>query len=169
MDWILLNADNLWLILFPDMNDFVPKWNFHKKSIQDPTKWLSSQMWKLWISAIFDQNSQKNQFLHKFWMKSLFSENKIVFNGFLRFWDIQKCAWCAFYHIWSWFNLNFENCAMVNSCEFGNILDFDIWLESHLVGFCIDFWSMFHLGTKSPMSGKRMSHRLSAFDKIQSI
>ena len=24
------------------------------------------------------------------------------------------------------FNQNFENCVMVNSCEFGNILDFDI-------------------------------------------
>ena len=56
-------------------------------------------------------------------------------------------------------------------CEFwSNIADihnFDIWQESHLVGFCFDFWSKFHLGTKSPMSGKRMSHRLSVFEKIQ--
>ena len=58
-------------------------------------------------------------------------------------------------------------------CEFWSIIadihNFDIWLESHLVRFCIDFWSKFHLGTKSPMSGRRMSHRLSVFDKIQSI
>ena len=121
------------------------------------------------ISNIWLKFTKKNEFLHKFWMKSLFSENKIVFNGFLRFWGIQKCAWCGFYHIWNSFNLNFENCAMVNSCEFGNILNFDIWLESHLVGSCIDFLWKFHLGTKLPMSGKRMSHRLSAFDKIQSI
>ena len=47
-------------------------------------------------------------------------------------------------------------------CEFWSIIAdihyFDIWLESHLVGFCIDFWWNFHLGTKSPMSGKKMSH-----------
>ena len=59
-DWIFSNTDNLWLILFPDMGDFVPNRNFDQKSIQNPTKWLSSQMSKLWISAIFDQNSQKN-------------------------------------------------------------------------------------------------------------
>ena len=55
-------------------------------------------------------------------------------------------------------------------CEFWSnialIHNFDIWLESHFVGFCIDFWSKFHLGTKSPMSGKRMSDRLSVFEKI---
>ena len=102
-------------------------------------------------------------------MKSLFSENNILLNGFLSFWGFQKCAWCGFYHIWNWFNQNYENCVQVNLCEFGNILDFDIWLESHLVGFCIDFWSKFHLGTKSPMSGKRMRYRLSVFDEIQSI
>ena len=62
MDWILSNTDNLWLILFPDMGDFVPNRNFDQKSIQNPAKWLSSQMSKLWISAIFDQNSQKNIF-----------------------------------------------------------------------------------------------------------
>ena len=102
-------------------------------------------------------------FFHKSWMKSLFYENNIVFNGFLRFWGFQKSVWCGFYHIWNWFNQNFENCVMVNSCEFENILDFDIWLESHLVGFCFDFWSKFHLGTKSPMSGKKMSHWASVF------
>ena len=166
-DFYFTITDDQWLIFFPDMGDFVPKWNFDQKSIQNPTKWLSSQMSKLWISAIFDQNSQKINFFHKSWMKSLFYENNIVFNGFLRFWGFQKCVWCGFYHIWNWFNQNFENCVMVNSCEFGNILDFDIWLESHLVGFCIEFWSKFHLGTKSPMSGKRMSHRLSVFEKIQ--
>ena len=42
---------------------------------------------------------------------------------------------------------------------------FYIWLESHLVGFCINFWSKFHLGTKSPMSGKKMSHWSSVFVK----
>ena len=150
------------------MGDFVPKWNFYQKSIQNPTKGLSSQMSKLWISAIFDQNSAQNlffpQILHEifvFWKQSCVQWIPQI----LRF---PKCAWCGFYHIWNWFNQNFENCVMVNSCEFGNILDFDIWLESHLVGFCIDFWSKFHLGTKSPMSGKRMSYRLSAFDMIQS-
>ena len=55
-------------------------------------------------------------------------------------------------------------------CEFlsnnADIHNFDIWLESHLVGFCIDFWSKFHLGTKSPMSGKRMSGKLSVFVQI---
>ena len=44
---------------------------------------------------------------------------------------------------------------LIKYCWYPN---FDIWLESHLVGFCIDFWSKFHLGTKSPMSGKKMSH-----------
>ena len=123
----------------------------------------------LWISAIFDQNSQKNIFFHKSWMKSLFYENNIVFNGFLRFWGFQKCAWCGFSHIWNWFNQNFENCVMVNSWEFENILDFDIWLESHLVGFCIDFWSKFHLGTKLPMSGKKMSHWSSDIVEYKSL
>ena len=108
-------------------------------------------------------------FFHKSWMKSLFYENNIVFNGFLRFWGFQKCAWWGFYHIWNWFNQNFENCVMVNSCEFGNILDFDIWLESHLVGFCIDFWSKFHLGTKSPMSGKKISHWSSVYVHQKSL
>ena len=108
-------------------------------------------------------------FFHKSWMNSLFYENNIVFNGFLRFWGFQKCAWCGFYHIWNWFNQNFENCVMVNSREFGNILDFDIWLESHLVGFCFDFWSKFHLGTKSPMSGKKMSHWSSVIVEYKSL
>ena len=102
-------------------------------------------------------------FCHKSWIKSLFYEKDIVFNGFLRFWGFQKCVWCGFYHIWNWFNQNFENCGNVNSCEFGIILDFDIWLESCLVGFCIDFLWKFHLGTKSPMSGKKMSHWSSVY------
>ena len=58
-------------------------------------------------------------------------------------------------------------------CEFwSNIADihnFDIWLESCLVGFCIDFWSKFHLGTKSPMSGKKMSHWSSVFVDWKSL
>ena len=116
------------------------------------------------ISNIWSKFTKKNNFFsHKSLMKSLFYENDIVFNGFLRFWGFQKCAWCGFYNIWNWFNQNFEICVMVNSCEFGNILDFDIRLESHLVGFCFDFWSKFHLGTKSPMSGKKMSHWSSVF------
>ena len=110
------------------------------------------------ISNIWSKFTKILTFIHKSLMESLFYENDIAFNGFLRFWGFQKCAWCGFYHIWNWFNQNFGNWVMVNSCEFGNILDFDIWLESHLVGFCIDFWSKFHLGTKSPMCGKKMSH-----------
>ena len=110
------------------------------------------------ISNIWSKLTKKLFFFHKSWMKSLFYENNIVFNEFLRFWGFQKCAWCGFYQIWNWFNQNFENCVMVNSWDFGNFLDFDIWLESHFVGFCFDFWSKFHLGTKLPMSGKKMSH-----------
>ena len=40
----------------------------------------------------------------------------------------------------------FWECVMVNSSEFGNILDFDIWLLSQLVGLCVDFWSKFQSG-----------------------
>ena len=58
-DWIFSNTDNLWLILFPDMGDFVPNRNFDQKSTQSPTNWLNSQMSKLWMLAIFDQNSRK--------------------------------------------------------------------------------------------------------------
>ena len=50
-----------------------------------------------------------------------------------------------------------------------DIHNLDIWLVGDFIGFCFNFWSKFLLGTKSPMSGKRMSHRLSVFDKIQSI
>ena len=56
-----INNDQ-WLIFFPDMGDFVPKWNCDQKPIQNPTKGLSSQMSKFWISAIFDQNWPKKYF-----------------------------------------------------------------------------------------------------------
>ena len=47
-----------------------------------------------------------------------------------------------------------------------DIHNFDIWLVGDFIGFCFNFWSKFLLGTKSPMSGKRMSHRSSVFEKI---
>ena len=45
-DWIYSNTDDLWLILFPDMGDFVPNRNFDPKSIQSSTKSSTSQMSK---------------------------------------------------------------------------------------------------------------------------
>ena len=54
-DFYSIITDDQWLIFFPDMGNFVPKWNFDQKSIQNPTKWLSSQMSK---SRIF-QNSHE--------------------------------------------------------------------------------------------------------------
>ena len=107
------------------------------------------------ISNNWSKFTKKFIFFHKSWMKSLFYENNIVFNGFLRFWGFQKCAWCGFYHIWNWFDQNFENCVMVNSCESENILDFDIWLESHLVGFVLTFDQSFILVQNRPCLGRK--------------
>ena len=60
-----------------------------------------------------------------------------------------------------YFFVNFDQILLIST-----ILTSDwrvIWLGSVLT-----FDSKFHLGTKSPITGKRMSHRLSVFEKIQS-
>ena len=131
VDWICSNTDDLWLILFPDMGDFVPNRNFDQKLNQNPVKSPTSHMSKLWMLAIFGQNSRKQMsFLRKTWIKSNVLEKNIVLNAFLRFWGFQKCPWCPFYHIWNSFNLNFENCLMENhvSFEIFLILTYDWWV-----------------------------------------
>ena len=91
------------------MGDFVPKWNFDQKSIQNPSKWLSSLMSKLWISAIFDQNSQKNKCFSQ-----ILDEIFVLWKRYCVQWIPQilrfsKMCLMWIYHIWNWFNQNFGN------------------------------------------------------------
>ena len=147
------------------MGDFVPKWNFYQKSIQNPTKWLSSQMSK---SRIFPNSHEFTitQF-SKFSSRCDKKPIKDIYEN-LRIWGIH---WTQYFFQKT--KISSKICEEINFfLEFwsniANIHNFDIWLLSQLVGLCVDFWSKFLLGTKSPMSGKRMSHRLSVIEKIQS-
>ena len=166
--WFFSNTDDLGLILFPDMGDFVPKRNFSQKSIESPAKSPTTQMSKFVdvcnIWSKFKKNIIPSQNLEKifvFWKKCCvqwiphvlrFSKMSLMYSlSHLELISSEYWEWCYGKIMW-----------------FENILDFDIWLVGDFVGLNIDFWSKFLLGTKSPMSGKRMSHRLPVIEKIQS-
>ena len=151
------------------MGDFVPNRNFDQKSTQSPTNWLNSQMSKLCMLAKIDQNSRKKmissqildeifRFLKKI-LCSMDSSDPEVFKNVLDvlfitsgtdlIWILRKC-YGKFKWVWkySWF--------------------WHLTVESVGWTLCWLLISKFLLGTKSPMFGKRMSHRLSVFEKIQS-
>ena len=59
-------------------------------------------------------------------MKSVFYENNIVFMNSSDSEVFKNVLDVVFITSGTSFNQKFENCVMVNSCQFGNILDFDI-------------------------------------------
>ena len=166
--WFFSNTDDIGLILFPDMGDFVPKRNFSQKSVESPAKSPTTQM-----SKFVDICNMWSKFKKKYHSFTKLGENLCFLEKCCVQWILQILRFSKMSLMYSLTHLELISSEYWEWCYgkimwFENILDFDIWLVGDFVGLSIDFWSKFLLGTKSPMSGKRMSHRLSVIEKIQS-
>ena len=67
--------------------------------------------------------------------------------------EVFKNALDVFLHIWNLFNLNFENCDLVNHV---NYLYSDIWPVVTFIGLCIHFQSKLQ---KLPLSERTIEHQ----------
>ena len=93
--WFFSNTDDIGLILFPDMGDFVPNRNFSQKSIESPAKSPTTQMSKFVdVCNIWSKFKKKDHSFTKLGENLSSFRKNVVSNEFLRFQGFQKCPWC---------------------------------------------------------------------------
>ena len=114
-------------------------WFYHNTILNIQMKWVPDVIKN--TSRTFLKTSESEEFIGH----NIFSKKQRFSPSFVKEW---------------YFFLNFDQILQTST-------NFDIWVVGDFAGLSIDFWLKFLLGTKSPMSGKRISPRSSVFQKNQ--